>query len=98
MARTVLFDVGRLLQRSGRTTPTGVDRVCLAHAEWLMGHPDVRFVPVRSRGDHLTALDRKWFGELAASLRERWTGNGVGEAERILTDLLARPRGARSLS
>ncbi|HAV50804.1 MAG TPA: glycosyltransferase family 1 protein, partial [Brevundimonas sp.] len=88
MARTVLFDAGRLLQRSGRTTPTGVDRVCLAYAEWLMGHPDVRFVPVRSRGDHLTALDRKWFGELAASLRERWTGNGVGEAERTLTDLL----------
>ena len=42
MARTVLFDAGRLLQRSGRTTPTGVDRVCLAYAEWLMGHPDVR--------------------------------------------------------
>ena len=98
MTRTVLFDAGRLLQRSGRTTPTGVDRVCLAYAEWLMGHPDVRFVPVRSRGDNLRALDRKWFGELAASLRERWTGNGVGEAEKTLTDLLARPRGARSLS
>ena len=98
MTRTVLFDAGRLLQRSGRTTPTGVDRVCLAYAEWLMGHPDVRFVPVRSRGDHLTALDRKWFGDLAASLRERWTGNGIEEAERALTDLLSRPRGSRSLS
>lgn len=98
MTRTVLFDAGRLLQRSGRTTPTGVDRVCLAYAEWLMGHPDVRFVPVRSRGDHLVALDRKWFADLASALRRRWTGDDVGEAERVLTDLLARPRGARSLS
>lgn len=98
MTRTVLFDGGRLAQRSGRTTPTGVDRVCLAYAEWLMGHPDVRFVPVRSRGDRLLALDGKWFADLVATTRARWTGDAIGEAERALSELLARPRGNRSVA
>lgn len=98
MTRTVLFDGGRLAQRSGRNTPTGVDRVCLAYAEWLMGHPDVRFVPVRTRGDRLLALDGKWFADLVASTRARWTGDTVSEAERTLTELLARPRGNRSVA
>lgn len=98
MTRTVLFDGGRLAQRSGRTTPTGVDRVCLAYAEWLMGHPDVRFVPVHTRGDRVLALDGKWFSELVAATRARWTGDTVGEAERGLTELLARPRGNRSVA
>ena len=37
MRGEILFDASRLLSRTERGAPTGVDRVCLAYAEWLIG-------------------------------------------------------------
>lgn len=96
--RTVLFDAGRLVQRGARATPTGVDRVCLAYAEWLMGRDDLDCLPVRARDDGLLALDRRWFSEQVRSLRERWTGNGVAAPEARLIEALGRGRVPRSLA
>ena len=74
MSQDILFDASRLLSRTDRSAPTGVDRVCLAYAEWLMQHPDYRMVPVRSRHDQLAAVDPRWFRDCMADLRQRWTG------------------------
>ena len=74
MTRSVLFDASRLLSRVERTAPTGVDRVCLAYAEWLLSLPDVRVTAVRGRNDQLVVVDETWFRKCIAALRSRWTG------------------------
>lgn len=83
MTRSVLFDASRLLSRAERTAPTGVDRVCLAYAEWLLSLPDVVVTPVRGRQDQLVAVDEPWFRKCVARLRSRWTGDFF---ERSLTE------------
>ena len=82
MTLSVLFDASRLVSRAERTAPTGVDRVCLAYAEWLLSRPDLSVTPVRTRKDQLVALDPTWFRDCVQSLRARWTG---GASERPLT-------------
>ena len=74
MIRSVLFDASRLLSRVERTAPTGVDRVCLAYAEWLLSLPDVTVTPVRGRNDQLVVVDERWFRDCVKMLRARWTG------------------------
>jgi len=79
---SVLFDASRLVSRAERTAPTGVDRVCLAYAEWLLSRTDLSVTPVRTRKDRLVALDPAWFRDCVRTLRARWTG---GASERALT-------------
>ncbi|MFC5373549.1 glycosyltransferase family 4 protein [Brevundimonas faecalis] len=74
MIQDILFDASRLISRTERSAPTGVDRVCLAYAEWLVNHPVYRMVPVRSKHDQLAAVDDRWFRECLTDLRARWTG------------------------
>lgn len=74
MKTDILFDASRLISRSERSSPTGVDRVCLAYAEWLIQRPDIRMVPVRSRHDRLVAVDPDWFRQNVRRLRSRWSG------------------------
>ena len=83
MSRTVLFDASRLLARTERTAPTGVDRVCLAYAEWLLSRPDIHTIPVRSKHDRLVTVDEAWFSRSVSDLRSRWTG---ATTSRPLTD------------
>lgn len=83
MTISVLFDASRLVSRAERTAPTGVDRVCLAYAEWLLSRPDILVTPVRGRRDQLVTLERGWFEDCVRTLRARWTG---GVTERALTD------------
>ena len=73
MTTDILFDASRLISRTERDAPTGVDRVCLAYAEWLLDRPDLRLVPVRSRQDRLVAVDEDWFARNVRDLRRRWT-------------------------
>lgn len=87
MNRTVLFDASRLLSRSERAAPTGVDRVCLAYAEWLLGRPDVVVRPVKARQNQLVAVDPDWFARCVADLRTRWSGDFF---DRPLTSLETR--------
>ena len=77
----VLFDASRLLSRTERTAPTGVDRVCLAYAEWLIAREDVRMIPVRSRNDQLVSVDPVWFADCVKGLRQRWTGQAQNGAQ-----------------
>lgn len=76
MTQDVLFDASRLLSRTDRSAPTGVDRVCLAYAEWLVEHPEYRMIPVRSRHDQLAIVDDLWFRDCLVELRKRWSGSG----------------------
>lgn len=73
MTTDILFDASRLISRTERDAPTGVDRVCLAYAEWLLDRPDLRLIPVRSRHDRLVAIDPDWFKRTVRELRRRWT-------------------------
>jgi glycosyltransferase involved in cell wall biosynthesis len=82
MITPVLFDASRLVSRAERVAPTGVDRVCLAYAEWLLSRSDLWVTPVRTRGDQLVALDHGWFQGCVRTLRTRWTG---GASERALS-------------
>lgn len=77
MKPVLLFDAGRLLDRSRREAPTGVDRVCLAYAEWLAGRRDIRLVPVVSVRTRLRAIDPARFGRAIRILRTRWAGDAA---------------------
>lgn len=74
MRPIVLFDAGRLLSRTERAAPTGIDRVCLAYAEWLIAHPDYDMVPVRGRKGQPALVNVEWFERKVAKLRKRWAG------------------------
>lgn len=89
MTQDILFDASRLVSRTERSSPTGVDRVCLAYAEWLIARPDVRMIPVRSKHDQLVAVDPVWFGKSVRQLRRRWSGARSEPATDGETRLLA---------
>lgn len=74
MRPIVLFDASRLLSRTERAAPTGIDRVCLAYAEWLIAHPDYDMVPVRGRKGQPALVNVEWFERKVAKLRKRWAG------------------------
>src|SRR5690606_13387175 len=102
MPEDILFDASRLLSRTERSAPTGVDRVCLAYAEWLIEHPVYRMVPVRARHDQLARVDDEWFRDRIAELRARWTGPGrvnelSPEAQRLFAALRSSDNGASIL-
>lgn len=100
MTQRVLFDATRLLHRGGRRAPTGVDRVCLAYAEWLVSLPGITLTPVRIVRDQLGALEPRWFAQTVAQLRARWSGSAdeaPAEAETRLIQALRAPQRGRSL-
>lgn len=95
MVQTVLLDASRLLSRTERSAPTGIDRVCLAYAEWLIAHPHYRMVPVRTRKGQLALVDDVWFRKRMADLRHRWNGLALAEErpqDRALIDALCAPQ------
>lgn len=76
MKPVVLFDAGRLLDRSAREAPTGVDRVCLAYAEWLAARRDIGMIPVATVRNRLRAVDPAHCRRAIRILRKRWSGDG----------------------
>jgi glycosyltransferase involved in cell wall biosynthesis len=62
--RTIHFDVTRLFVRGSRFSPTGIDRVVLAYASWLLGRPDVPLEPVLTIGGRLWGLRRQVLADL----------------------------------
>ncbi|PZU72731.1 MAG: glycosyltransferase family 1 protein [Brevundimonas sp.] len=97
----ILYDASRLMSRADRSSPTGVDRVCLAYAEWLLARPDVLVLPVRGRKNRLVQVDKAWFRRFVLDLRARWNGDGAtGDAHhetRLLAALTAPSRPAASV-
>jgi glycosyltransferase involved in cell wall biosynthesis len=75
----ILLDVSRLLVRSGRATPTGIDRVELAYAEWLasLGAGSAQFVARGPLGE-ITLLPHALALRLIELLGHRWRGGGEG--------------------
>tara|TARA_R110002051_G_scaffold53074_2_gene100316 strand:- start:2954 stop:4192 length:1239 start_codon:yes stop_codon:yes gene_type:complete len=89
MKPVILFDAGRLLDRSTREAPTGVDRVCLAYAEWLAGRRDIRVVPVATVRNRLRTVETTRYRQEIRTLRKRWSGDGPQtESERALVRAL----------
>jgi len=94
MKPLILFDAGRLLDRTAREAPTGVDRVCLAYAEWLAGRRDIRMVPVATVRNRLRTVESARFRQAIRALRKRWSGDDqTTAAEQALTEALARRTG-----
>lgn len=92
----ILYDASRLLSRADRSAPTGVDRVCLAYAEWLIGRPDVEMIPVRGRKGRLVAVEADWFESFIRNLRARWNGAAPSAADRTHEERLLSALGAPS--
>ena len=63
--REVLFDISRLLVRGSRFTPTGIDRVVLAYARWLLAEPEVSLQPVATVGGRILACPRDLLARIA---------------------------------
>ncbi len=61
---TILFDVTRLLRRGGRRSPTGIDRVVLAYARWLVSRGDLTVAPVWTWGDRVIRISDRRFEAL----------------------------------
>ena len=102
MTTRVLFDVSRLLSRTERRVPTGVDRVCLAYAEWLLDHPDVEMRAVRCLDERLVSVDDAWFAACARRMREQWSGSFFDRSQteheaRLLAAVRALDRPAASV-
>ncbi len=70
----VLFDVSRLVARIARSAPTGIDRVELAYAHWLLSEPaiELRFVAVS--GAELRLLPDSLARALVDWIGLRWEG------------------------
>lgn len=58
MRPRVLFDTTRLAWRARRGSPTGIDRVVSAYAEWLLSRDDIDLIPVALAGSSLTRVSR----------------------------------------
>lgn len=98
----ILYDASRLMSRADRSAPTGVDRVCLAYAEWLLSRSDVTTIPVRGRKNRLVTVDSDWFRRFVVDLRARWNGAVSAPADleheaRLLQALTASDRPAASV-
>lgn len=55
----VLFDIGRIFIRGSRFSPTGIDRVVVAYARWLLDQPDIELQPVLTIGGRLLGVPRR---------------------------------------
>ncbi|MDI1281536.1 glycosyltransferase family 1 protein [Brevundimonas sp.] len=98
MKPVILFDAGRLLDRTTREAPTGVDRVCLAYAEWLAGRRDIRVVPVATVRNRLRAVETARYRRDIRALRSRWSGEGAETpAEQALVRALTLGTGDQSI-
>jgi glycosyltransferase involved in cell wall biosynthesis len=98
MKPVILFDAGRLLDRTTRGAPTGVDRVCLAYAEWLAGRRDIRVVPVTTVRNRLRVVETARYRRDIHFLRNRWSGDGAeAPAEQALARALALGAGGQSI-
>ena len=80
----VLFDIGRIFIRGSRFSPTGIDRVVVAYARWLLDEPDVDLQPVLTFGGRLFGVPRRMLERTIrqneAFGRERNESDEPGEA------------------
>jgi glycosyltransferase involved in cell wall biosynthesis len=89
-----LFDLSRLVARIARPAPTGIDRVELAYARFLIDSPafDVRFVAVA--GGHVRLLPQRLGLALVAYVERVWAGGDDPRATAAGLERVARFLGA----
>jgi len=89
----VLFDMARIFIRGSRFSPTGIDRVVVAYAKWLLEQPDVDLQPVITVGGRLLGVPRgmleRTIGENAAFTRQRNEADGPGASWSALQQALS---------
>ncbi|QHI95140.1 glycosyltransferase [Aristophania vespae] len=76
-----ILDISRLISRAGQTVPTGIDRVELAYAEYLLAHeaPQARFVALSLTGQ-ISALPSEMVRAFIESLCKGWN---LGERDAV---------------
>ena len=55
----VLFDISRIFIRGSRFSPTGIDRVVVAYARWLLEQPQIELQPVLTVAGRLFGAPRR---------------------------------------
>jgi len=55
----VFFDISRIFIRGSRFSPTGIDRVVVAYARWLLDQPQIELQPVLTIGGRLIGVPRR---------------------------------------
>lgn len=55
----ILFDIARIFIRGSRFSPTGIDRVVVAYARWLLDQPDIELQPVLTVSGRLLGVPRR---------------------------------------
>jgi glycosyltransferase involved in cell wall biosynthesis len=81
-APLVLFDISRLIARIARTAPTGIDRVELAYARWLIAEEGIELRFVAVAGARVRLVPNTLGRALVDWVGRRWEGR----AERGETD------------
>ena len=82
--RVILLDLSRLISRAGRETPTGIDRVELAYAEYLIGKGGflqfAMMTPLGRLGLVPGAIVEDYLHELAGAWRDASTSTAMDKA------------------
>jgi glycosyltransferase involved in cell wall biosynthesis len=89
----VLFDISRIFIRGARFSPTGIDRVVVAYARWLLQRDDIRLQPVLTVGGRLYGVSREMLARTirlnAAFARQRNNDDVLTPAWQALQHALA---------
>ena len=96
----VLLDITRLMRRSNRSTPTGVDRVEMAYTEFFSACGNVGFLTHQSGSARVVRNSE--VSDLIAATNRRWAAPS-GDCARdtqfhALADLLSRPAGCSRMT
>ena len=81
MTKRILFDATRLAVRGRTASPTGIDRVVLAYARWLLTRSDLDVVPVGTFGGKLMPLRPGCLPGLVARAQAVSTESGVKDVK-----------------
>lgn len=74
----VVVEIGRLVRRLNRSTPTGVDRVLIAYLLELRRNPEFRLTCCYAVRGRLFPFTRSFADRLIDTTIERWFGEGAG--------------------
>jgi glycosyltransferase involved in cell wall biosynthesis len=86
----IIFDISRLLSRAGRATPTGIDRVELAYAKYLIGGSASLCFAALSPWGGLGLLPRPAADEYVAAIAGIWRETAASPSRRRRVRQLAR--------
>jgi glycosyltransferase involved in cell wall biosynthesis len=79
--RTVLFDLTRLLSATGRSAPTGIERVEFAYARWLANAPSIETHFVVTMNSRIRLAREKEVAGFLARQGATWQGGAQGFSE-----------------